>query len=424
MAAADQPGSVGMVRTQHFTFGEPPDELVLDSGERLGPITLAYETYGQLNEERTNAILVLHALSGDAHAAGISAEEDGPSAVELGMDGATAPPSGSIDRNRVGWWDAMIGPGKAFDTDRYFVISSNVVGGCRGSTGPSSVNPKTGRPYGLSFPVVTIGDMVRAQERLVDYLGIRRLLAVTGGSLGGMQALEWAVNHPDRVAACIPIATCARLSAQGIAFNEVGRRAIMVDPNWHRGDYYGRTAPDAGLAIARMIGHITYLSDESMRRKFGRRLRGKEKYGYDFSLDFEVESYLQHQGKSFTKRFDANTYLYITKALDYFDLANGHRSLVEAFRGVTARFLVISFTSDWLYPSYQSKEIVRALKANGGDVTYFEVESSYGHDAFLLEKDVQTELIASFLAHTYDKLSDAGQPPAGARGLGPRSFGG
>jgi homoserine O-acetyltransferase len=216
------------------------------------------------------------------------------------------------------------------------------------------------------------------------------------------------VNHRDRVAACIPIATCARLSAQGIAFNEVGRQAIMVDPHFHNGDYYGSDAPDAGLAIARMIGHITYLSDDSMRRKFGRRLRGKEKYGFDFSLDFEVESYLRYQGKSFTKRFDANTYLYVTKAMDYFDLANGHRSLVETFRDVTGRFLIVSFTSDWLFPSYQSKEVVRALKANGGEVTYFEVDSSYGHDAFLLEKEVQTELISGFLAHTFEAVQRGG----------------
>lgn len=404
MKVASQPGSVGVVTTQTYTFAEPPDQLVLESGERLGPITLAYETYGQLNADRSNAILVLHALSGDAHAAGISAEDDGPSAIELGLDGATQPSPSAIDHRRLGWWDTMVGPGKAFDTERYFVISSNVIGGCRGSTGPSSIDPRTGRPYGLSFPVVTIGDMVRAQEHLIDHLGIERLLAVTGGSMGGMQALEWTVNHRDRVAACIPIATCARLSAQGIAFNEVGRRAIMADPNWQQGDYYGSATPDAGLAIARMVGHITYLSDDSMRHKFGRRLRDKEKYGFDFSLDFEVESYLRYQGKSFTKRFDANTYLYITKAIDYFDLANGHRSLVEAFRGVTARFLVISFTSDWLYPSYQSKEVVRALKATGGDVTYFEVDSSYGHDAFLLETEIQTDLISSFLARTYEGL--------------------
>lgn len=398
---AVQKGSVGFVSTQYLTFAEPPLELQLDSGEGLGPVTLAYETYGKLNPSRSNAILVLHALSGDAHAAGISLDPNGISALETGF-GATEQTKSDVDRRRLGWWDNMIGPGKAFDTDKYFVVCSNVIGGCRGSTGPSSTNPRTGRPYGLSFPVVTIGDMVRAQVRLVDHLGINRLLAVTGGSMGGMQALEWAVSYPDRVASCIAIATCARLSAQGIAFNEVGRQAIMADPNWQGGEYYGQASPDAGLAIARMIGHITYLSDQSMRNKFGRRLRNKEKYGYDFSPEFEVESYLRYQGDSFTKRFDANSYLYITKAMDYFDLANGHGSLREAFRNVKVRFLVISFTSDWLYPSYQSKEIVRAIKANGGDVTYFEVDSPYGHDAFLLEEEVQTPLISSFLARTLE----------------------
>lgn len=418
MALDERAGSAGYVRTQYFTFAgadDPQGELVLDSGERLGPVTLAYETYGRLNADASNAVLVLHALSGDAHAAGISIDENGSSAIELGLDGASAAQAGTLDKRRLGWWDSMIGPGKAFDTDRYFVISSNVIGGCRGSTGPSSTNPKTGRPYGLSFPVVTVGDMVRSQARLLDHLGIQRLLAVSGGSMGGMQALDWTVRYPERVRACIPVATSARLSAQGIAFDEVGRRAIMTDPNFQNGDYYGKATPDVGLAIARMVGHITYLSDESMRRKFGRRLQGKEKYGYDFELDFEVESYLRYQGKTFTKRFDANTYLYITKAIDYFDLANGHGSLRAAFEGIGSRFLVISFTSDWLYPPYQGKEIVRALKANAADVTYFEVESSCGHDAFLLEQDIQTELISSFLAATYGARSASARSAGGVR---------
>ncbi len=401
MAMASQAGSAGLVRTKYFTFAEPPNELYLDSGERLGPITLAYETYGELNAARTNAILALHALSGDAHAAGFSAEDDGVSALEFGLDG-TDQDEMLADKRRLGWWDNMVGPGKAFDTDKYFVICSNVIGGCRGSTGPSSINPRTGRPYGLSFPVVTVADMVRAQVHLIDHLGIEQLLAVAGGSMGGMQALEWTISYPNRVLSCIPVASAAHQSAQGIAFDEVGRQAIMADPNWQGGDYYSKTSPDAGLAIARMVGHITYLSDEAMHNKFGRRLRNKEKYGYDFSLDFEVESYLRHQGDIFTRRFDANTYLYITKAIDYFDLASGPGSLKDAFHNVGARFLVISFTSDWLYPSYQSKEIVRAIKANRGDVTYFEVNSSYGHDAFLLEEEVQTPLISSFLAHTFD----------------------
>ncbi|MHB1159477.1 MAG: homoserine O-acetyltransferase MetX [Chloroflexota bacterium] len=388
---------MGVVKTQYFTFGEPPNEMLLDSGEKLGPITLAYQTYGQLNADRSNAILICHALSGDAHAAGFSGDEDGVSAADTGFGAKEGDPT---DRKKLGWWDNAIGPGKAFDTDHYFVICSNVLGGCRGSTGPSSINPATGRPYGLSFPVVTVGDMVRAQKRLLEQLGIERLLAVAGGSLGGMQALQWAVAYPDAVRACIPIATTARLSAQGIAFDEVGRQAIMADQNWHGGDYYGRNTPFPGLAVARMLGHITYLSDEAMHHKFGRRLRNRERYGFDFSTDFEVESYLRHQGDSFVRRFDANSYLYITKAIDYFDLANGHGGLGVAFRDVRARFLVISFSSDWLYPPYQSKEIVKALKVNGIDVSYCEIPSAYGHDAFLLEEEAQTPLIRGFLAYT------------------------
>lgn len=403
MGAAEDTGSAGVISTRYFTFAEPPDEMVLESGERLGPVTLAYETYGRLNSDRSNAILACHALSGDAHAAGISADEGGISAADVGFGaGATT----STDRRKIGWWDGMIGPGKAFDTDRYFVISSNVIGGCRGSTGPASINPATGRPYGLSFPVVTVGDMVHAQKHLVDHLGIEQLLCVTGGSLGGMQALQWAVSYPDAIRSCIPIATTARLSAQGIAFDEVGRQAIMADQNWHGGDYYGKDTPLPGLGIARMLGHITYLSDESMHRKFGRRLRNKEKYGFDFSTDFEVESYLRYQGDSFIRRFDANSYLYITKAIDYFDLSNGEDVLALAFKGVQARFLVISFSSDWLYPTYQSKEIVKALKANSVDVSYCEIPSSYGHDAFLLEEAAQTQLIRSFLAYTSTRKVD------------------
>ncbi|GAB4262958.1 MAG: homoserine O-acetyltransferase [Thermoleophilia bacterium] len=367
--------SVGWVETQTVEFASLP----LDSGLTLAPVTLAYETYGTLNEDRSNAILLLHALSGDAHAAGYHRGDTKP-----------------------GWWDIMVGPGRAFDTDRYFMICSNVVGGCKGSTGPSSIDPATGREYGLRFPVVTVPDMVRAQKMLIDHLGIERLLSVAGGSMGGMQALEWVVSYPEAVASCIPIASTHRHSPMQIAFNEVGRQAIMRDPNWRNGDYYGHAHPDAGLAVARMIGHVTYLSDESMHLKFGRRLRDKEVYGYDFTLDFEVESYLKHQGEVFTRRFDANTYLYITKALDYFDLANGRGTLVEAFREVPAdtRFLVMAFSSDWLYPPYQSKEIVRALKGNGLDCTYVEVHSSFGHDAFLVESEQQTHVIRHFLEVT------------------------
>ena len=370
-------GSIGLVQTHYYTFAYPPEEMVLESGEKLGPITLAYETYGQPNADRSNAILILHALSGDAHVAGYNTPED----------------------RKPGWWDEAVGPGKMFDTDRYWVICSNVIGGCKGSTGPSSIDPRTGKPYGLRFPVVTIGDMVNAQRHLIDHLGIDRLLAVVGGSMGGMQALQWAVAYPQRVRACLPLASTARLSPQTIALNEVGRQAIYRDPFWNHGDYYDGPRPDSGLALARMIGHITYLSDKSMHRKFGRRLRNREKYGYDFSVEFEVESYLQYHGENFIRRFDANSYLYITKAMDYFDLANGNGSLLTAFQAVTdVRFLVVSFTSDWLYPSYQSREIVSALKGVGADVTYCDVDSDYGHDAFLLEVDTLTGLIGDFLA--------------------------
>ncbi len=368
-------GSVGIVKRQYFTFAED-EPMPLDSGETLGPITLAYETYGQLNAERTNAILIVHALSGDAHAAGYRSEND----------------------QEPGWWDDCIGPGKAFDTNKYFVICSNVIGGCQGSTGPSSVNPKTGQPYGLKFPVITIADMVRAQRYLIDHLGIDQLLAVAGGSMGGMQVLQWAVSYPDRVRSVLPLATTARHSPMLIAFSEVGRQAIYADPNWNGGDYYGRTPPNAGLAVARMVGHITYLSEESMHQKFSRRLQSRERYGYDFETDFAIESYLRYKGSRFTERFDANTYLYVTKAMDYFDLANGRGSLAEAFRNSAhITYLVVSFTSDWLYPAYHSKELVSALTAVGADVTYCNLQSSWGHDAFLLEVETMTRLISDFL---------------------------
>jgi homoserine O-acetyltransferase len=380
--------SVGLVQTQSWTFEDPP--LELDSGRWLSPVTQAYETYGELTPERDNAILVFHALSGDAHVAGYHAPDD----------------------RKPGWWDIMVGPGKPFDTSQYMVICVNVIGGCKGSTGPSSIDPDTAKPYGLSFPIVTIGDMVRAQKRLIDHLGIRRLLAVTGGSMGGMMALEWAVRYPDAVASVLAIATSARLNAQGIAFNEVGRQAIMADPNWRQGDYYGKSSPSAGLAIARMVGHITYLSEEQMRAKFGRRLQERTSFGYDFETEFQVESYLRYQGDSFVRRFDANSYLYITKALDYFDVANGRVSLVEAFESVRAEFLVVSFSSDWLYPTSQSKELVRALQANGVPTTFLEIENAYGHDAFLLPSAALSATVAGFLANAQRRVR---QSP-GARG--------
>ena len=368
-------GSVGIVQTQYFTFAEPPGELILAGGQGLGPVTLAYETYGTLSPARDNAILVCHALSGDAHVAGYHSPED----------------------KTPGWWDVMIGPGRALDTNKYFVICSNIIGGCKGSTGPGSINPATGRPYALSFPVITMEDMVQAQRALVDHLGIEVLHAVLGGSMGGMQALQWAVSYPERVRLVLPIATTHCLSPQAIAFDEVGRQAIMADPDWMGGEYYGKSIPFRGLSIARMIGHITYLSDQSMHQKFGRRLQDKAEYGYDFVTDFQVESYLHYKGDSFVKRFDANSYLYITKAMDYFDLTRAYGSLREAFAKTKAKYLVVSFSSDWLFPPYQSRELVTALRQNGADVVYTDIKTDYGHDAFLLEAESLTKLLRGFL---------------------------
>ncbi len=375
--------SVGLVEKKFFEFARPPELMPLESGVRFGPITIAYETLGQLNEARSNAILILHALSGDSHVAGYYSKDD----------------------KKPGWWDIMVGPGKAIDTNRYFVICSNVLGGCMGSTGPSSINPRSGRPYGLDFPVVTIGDMVRAQKALIDHLGIEQLLAVIGGSLGGMQVLEWALSFPHMMKVAIPLATTARHSALAIAFNEVARQAIMADPNWRHGDYYGGPRPDVGLAVARMIGHITYLSDEAMRLKFGRRLQDKKVFSFNFDVDFQVESYLRYQGKKFVERFDANSFLYITKAADYFDVAEQHGSgsLVKAFSKARARFLVISFSSDWLYPTYQSRELVQAMKKNCLDVSFCEIEADWGHDAFLLPNPRLESLIRSFLDHAMEQ---------------------
>ncbi len=360
------------VEPKYHTFGYPPNELALESGERLGPATLAYETYGKLNEQKSNAVLIAHALTGDAHAAGLS------------KDDAAA-----------GWWDNLIGPGKGIDTDKYFVICSNVLGGCRGSIGPSSVNPLTGKPYALDFPLVTIGDMVTAQRQLIDHLGIDKLLTVVGGSMGGMQVLQWMVSYPERIQSAIPVATTLKHTPQQIAFNEVGRQAIMADPNWKSGNYYGSKVPAKGLAVARMIGHITYMSDASMAEKFGRRTK-LEKEPFKFSAEFEVEGYLRYHGDNFVKRFDANSYLYITKAIDYFNILNGH-SLGSVFKGLKAKVLVLAFKSDWLYPAYQSQEIVKACKLAGVDASYCEINSAYGHDAFLLETEQETQLIKHFL---------------------------
>jgi homoserine O-acetyltransferase len=295
-----------------------------------------------------------------------------------------------------GWWESLIGPGKGLDTNKYFVICSNVIGGCRGSTGPSSTNPKTGKPYGTDFPLVTIGDIVQAQIHLIDHLGIEKLLAVIGGSMGGMQVLQWMVAYPERIRSAIPIATTMKHTPQQIAFNEVGRQAIMADPDWKNGHYYGSVVPAKGLAVARMIGHITYMSDSSMAEKFGRRVR-EDKKPFKFGAEFEVEGYLQYQGDSFVKRFDANSYLYITKAIDYFNILNGNKNLGNIFKGLKAKVLVISFKSDWLYPSYQSQDIVKACKLAGVDTTYCEINSTYGHDSFLLETEQETQLIKHFL---------------------------
>ncbi|WP_029459132.1 homoserine O-acetyltransferase MetX [Solidesulfovibrio alcoholivorans] len=370
--------SVGRVEKRFFTFAAPPDVLTVESGRTLGPVTLAYETYGTLNETASNAVLVLHALTGDSHAAGY-------------YDKADAKP---------GWWDLMIGPGKPIDTERYYVICSNVIGGCMGSTGPSSVDPATGRPYGLSFPVITIGDMVRAQKRLVEHLGVAKLLCAIGGSMGGMQVLEWAVRYPDMVRSAVPLATTTKHSALAIAFNEVARQAIMADPKWQCGDYYDGENPGHGLAVARMIGHITYLSDESMRQKFDRRLQDRCEISFNFEeADFQVESYLRYQGQKFVDRFDANSFLYVTKAADYFNLeaAHGGGSAVSAFAKARCRFLVASFSSDWLYPTYQSRAMVQAMKKNGLDVSFVEIEAKWGHDAFLLPNARLSGMLESFL---------------------------
>jgi homoserine O-acetyltransferase len=363
--------NLGMVKTDYFHFALPPNELILENGEKLGPITVAYETYGQLNDQRSNAILILHALSGDAHAAGFHKGDEKP-----------------------GWWDDMIGPGKAFDTDKYFVICSNVLGGCMGTTGPSSINPETGGKYGLDFPIISISDMVNVQKQLIDHLEIDQLLSVAGGSMGGMQALEWVTAHPGRLKSAIVIATAPKHSPQQIAFHEVGRQAIMADPHWKDGHYYGGHSPAKGLAVARMIGHITYMSEISMAEKFGRR-PGDEKL-HKFSVGSEVEDYLYNRGNHFVRRFDANSYLYITRAIDSFDVSKG-KNLYEVFKGIEAKVLALAFKSDWLYPASQSKEIVKACKLAGVDTTYCEIDSTYGHDAFLLEVEEETHLIRHFL---------------------------
>jgi homoserine O-acetyltransferase len=357
------------------TFPER-EPLRLDCGALLAPFTIAYKTYGTLNPERSNAILVCHALTGDQYVA-----SDHP---------VTGKP---------GWWTSMIGPGKPIDTNRFFVICSNILGGCMGTTGPASRNPQTGRPWGLEFPVVTIADMVRAQVRLIDHLGIAQLFCVAGGSMGGMQVLEWAARHGERVFSAMPIATAAWHSAQNIAFHEVGRQAVMADPEWRQGRYLEEgTFPRNGLSVARMAAHITYLSEEALQSKFGRNLQDRDAKTFTFNADFQIESYLRHQGSTFVDRFDANSYLYITRAMDYFDLQTEHGGkLANAFRGTRTRFCVVSFTSDWLYPTRESRDIVRALNAVAANVSFVEVESTKGHDAFLLHEPVLFSAVSGFL---------------------------
>ena len=356
-----------------FPAGEP---LQLDSGGALDGFRIAYRTWGQLNAERSNAILVCHALTLDQHVSGVH------------------PQTG-----KAGWWERMVGPGKPLDPERHFIICSNVLGGCMGSTGPSSINPATGEAWGLAFPVITIADMVRAQARLVQALGVERLFAVVGGSMGGMQALEWAALYPEKLFAAVVIAAAARHSAQNIAFHEVGRQAIMADPDWRGGDYARLgVRPEKGLAVARMAAHITYLSEPALQRKFGRELQ-RDGLSWGFDADFQVESYLRHQGASFVDRFDANSYLYITRAMDYFDLtARDPEGLAGAFaRARDVRFCVFSFTSDWLYPTRESQMIVRALNAAGARTSFVEIASDKGHDAFLLDEPVLTSAVGGFL---------------------------
>lgn len=384
--------SVGIVETQSVDLFSPADPLVFESGDRLGPVTVAYETYGELTPEKDNAVFVCHALTGDAHVAG----------------------KHSADDRKSGWWDTLIGPGKGLDTDRYFVICANVLGGCQGTTGPISFDPKSNRPYGVRFPFITVGDMVEVHAALVRHLGISQLLGVIGGSLGGMQVLDWVARYPGMVRGAICLASAAKLSAQGIAFNAVGRRAITCDPNFHDGDYYsangkqkfGEDGPRFGLALARMVAHITYLSELSIERKFGRRLQNSDKFAYDLQkeTEFQIESYLHYQGKRFIERFDANSYLYLTRSMDYFDLEAKFGSLETALGRTDARFLITSYNTDWLFPASQSEEIVSALIKTGRHVTYLELESVFGHDSFLIEIEQLEELLVPFLRETYRQI--------------------
>jgi homoserine O-acetyltransferase/O-succinyltransferase len=397
-------GSVGTVETQYVYL---PESVHLDCGRELFPVRVAYETYGTLSPQRDNVILVCHALSGDAHAAGYAKTPP----AESTRDGFGADDRDGSARKGLGWWDGMIGPGKAFDTDRYFVVSTNLLGGCRGTTGPSSADPATGRPYGPDFPVITVADMVRTERAVLRELNIERLAAVAGGSLGGMQAFEWAILFPDQVDAIVAIASTPALQPQGVAWNAIAREAIMRDPAWQGGHYYGTgAAPEAGMGVARMVGHITYLSAQALDDKFARRLQSADDVRYTITeAEFQVESYLRHQADSFVKRFDANTYLYTSRALTYFDLARQHGgSLAKALEGVSARTLLIAFSSDWLYPPAASQEIADALSGLGKPVEFQVIEAPYGHDCFLLEEARQTPIIRQFLGeHRLASVADS-----------------
>jgi homoserine O-acetyltransferase/O-succinyltransferase len=388
-------GSVGTVETQYLDLPKP---VKLDCGRELHPIRVAYETYGSLSARRDNVILVCHALSGDAHAAGFS-KTPGEAGTR---DGFAAEDRDGSAGKALGWWDGMIGPGKAFDTDRYFVVSTNLLGGCRGTTGPSSIDPVTDKPYGSDFPVITVADMVRTERAFLDELGIDRLASVAGGSLGGMQAFEWAILYPDQVDSIVVIASTHALHPQGVAWNSIARDSIMRDQAWQGGHYYGLgRSPEAGMGVARMVGHITYLSAVALESKFGRRLQFADDIRYTITEpEFQVENYLRHQADSFVKRFDANTYLYTSRALSYFDLARqyGGGSLERALEGVLARTLLIAFSSDWLYPPAASAEIEAALRALGKPVEFELIEAPYGHDCFLLEEARQTPVIRQFLS--------------------------
>ena len=382
----DSPQSVGWTHAKQIRLATETAPFGLQSGGSVGPVDVEFETYGTLNSDRNNAVLVTHALSGDAHVAGWDAEAD-----SRGREWRKTKP---------GWWDAVVGPGKPLDTDRYFVLCANVLGSCYGTTGPSSTNPATAIPYAMSFPIVTVGDWVRLQAMLLDALGIDRLHAVVGGSLGGQQALEWALAYPERVEKCIVLAASPRLSVQGLAFNAVGRHSIMKDRDFHNGNYYDKSPPKHGLAAARMLAHITYLSEESMRSKFGRRLQDKEKPEFGFGIEFEVESYLNYQGRSFVERFDANSYLYISRAMDYYDAAEqwGDGDLIKACARIQSQVMVVSFSSDWLYTPGQCREFALAISRHGRPATYVDVASRYGHDAFLVETDRLGQLLSNFLA--------------------------